>query len=40
MNQRLIPSIILDAYPNNAVEFKKAIEIAKQMNATPPFNDK
>lgn len=40
LTQRLIPSIILDAYPNNAVEFKKAIEIAKQMNATPPFNDK
>lgn len=40
LTQRLIPSIILNAYPNNAVKFEDAIEIALQMNPTPPFNDK
>lgn len=40
LSQRLIPSIILNAYPNNAVKFEDAIEIALQMNPTPPFNDK
>lgn len=40
LTQRLIPSIILNAYPNNAVKFENAIEIAKQMNPTPPFNEK
>lgn len=40
LTQRLIPSIILNAYPNTSVKFKDAIEIAKKMNATPPFNDK
>ncbi len=40
LTQRLIPSIILNAYPNKPVEFKNALEIAKQMNSTPPFNDK
>lgn len=40
LTQRLIPSIILNAYPNNAVNFEDAIEIALQMNPTPPFNDK
>jgi AAA+ superfamily predicted ATPase len=40
LTQRLIPSIILNAYPNNEVKFEDAIEIALQMNPTPPFNDK
>lgn len=40
LTQRLIPSIILDAFPNNPVEFKSAMQIVKEMNPTPPFNDK
>ena len=40
LTHRLIPTIILDAYPNKAIEASRAIQIAKAMSATPPFNDK
>lgn len=39
ITQRLIPSIVLDAYPDRAVEGKRAIEIAQQMTPTPAFHD-
>jgi AAA+ superfamily predicted ATPase len=40
LTQRLIPTIILDAYPHKSIEASRAIQIAKAMSATPPFNDK
>lgn len=40
LTQRLIPTIILDAYPNKPIMAPRAIEIARLMSATPPFNDK
>jgi AAA+ superfamily predicted ATPase len=40
LTQRLIPTIILDAYPSKPIEASRAIQIAKEMAATPPFNDK
>ena len=39
LTQRLIPSIVLDAYPDRAVEGRRAIEIAQQMTPTPAFRD-
>lgn len=39
LTQRLIPSIVLDAYPDRAVEGKRAIEVAQQMKPTPAFLD-
>lgn len=39
LTQRLIPSIVLDAYPGRAVEGVRAIQIAQQMVATPAFRD-
>lgn len=40
LTQRLIPTIILDAYPNKSIEASRAIQIARAMSPTPPFNDK
>lgn len=40
LTQRLIPTIILDAYPNKPIEPSRAIQLAKAMLPTPPFNDK
>jgi AAA+ superfamily predicted ATPase len=40
LTQRLIPTIILDAYPNKPIVASRAIQIARAMSATPPFNDK
>jgi AAA+ superfamily predicted ATPase len=40
LTQRLIPSIILDAYPDHPVTVERAIEIATNMEPTPPFQDK
>lgn len=37
--QRLIPSIILDAYPNTAVVPSRAIEISQRIIPTPPFKE-
>lgn len=39
LTQRLIPSIVLDAYPDRAVDGERAIQIAKKMEATPAFHD-
>jgi len=39
LTQRLIPTIVLDAYPVAAVDGSRAIEIARAMMPTPPFRD-
>jgi AAA+ superfamily predicted ATPase len=39
LTQRLLPAIVLDAYPDSAISAKRAVEIAKRMNATPPFKE-
>jgi AAA+ superfamily predicted ATPase len=39
LTQRLIPSIVLDAYPNNSVSFKAALKVAQSIVPTPPFKD-
>jgi AAA+ superfamily predicted ATPase len=40
ITQRLLPSIVLDAYPAGPVTDKRAIEITHGMTPTPPFNEK
>jgi AAA+ superfamily predicted ATPase len=37
ITQRLIPSIVLDAFPEQAVSGGRAIELAKNLEPTPPF---
>ena len=39
LTQRLLPSIILDAYPNQSVSPQRAIEITRSLVPTPPFQD-
>jgi AAA+ superfamily predicted ATPase len=39
LTQRLLPSIVLDAYPTSAVAPVRAIDIARAMLPTPPFQD-
>lgn len=38
--QRLIPQIVLDAYPSDAINPKRALEIAHSMNPSPPFQER
>jgi hypothetical protein len=40
LTQRLIPSIVLDAYPSGPVTGARALEIAGSMKPTPPFIDR
>ena len=40
INQRLIPSIILAAYPQSAVAAGTALQTAKAMSPTPAFQDR
>lgn len=37
--QRLVPAIVLDAYPDRAIEPPRALAIALEMRPTPPFKD-
>jgi AAA+ superfamily predicted ATPase len=37
--QRLLPSIVLDAYPSKSITDQRAIAIATELIPTPPFND-
>lgn len=39
LTQRLLPSIVLDAYPNSAVSADRVIEIAKKIIPTSPFKE-
>jgi len=39
LTQRLLPSIVLDAYPARAVDGARAVEIARALAPTPPFQD-
>ncbi len=39
LTQRLLPAIVLDAYPGQPVNAARALEMAKQMTPTPPFED-
>lgn len=39
ITQRLIPAIVLDAYPNHPVRGPRAIEIAQGILPTPPFRE-
>jgi len=40
LTQRLLPAIVLDAYPSQPVNPTKALEIACNMKPTPPFEEK
>ena len=40
ISQRLIPSIILAAYPDKAVDDDLAVQVASSMSSTPPFQDR
>jgi len=39
LTQRLLPAIVLDAYPTQSVSPVRALEIAEAMVPTPPFQD-
>ncbi|PDT80858.1 AAA family ATPase [Sinorhizobium sp. BJ1] len=39
LTQRLLPSIILDAYPSGAVRPDRMLELAYAMSPTPPFQE-
>jgi AAA+ superfamily predicted ATPase len=38
--QRLVPAIVLDAYPDRGLEAPRALEIARSMVPTPPFTER
>lgn len=40
LTQRLIPAIVLDAYPTRPIDPASAIAIAHEMRPTPPFEEK
>lgn len=40
LTQRVLPGIILDAYPGQAVSAKRALEVVRSIVPTPPFQDK
>ncbi len=39
LTQRLLPTIILDAYPAGPIKAAQAIALARSIEPTPPFND-
>jgi SpoVK/Ycf46/Vps4 family AAA+-type ATPase len=40
LTQRLVPAVVLDAYPSQPVKPIRALEIAREMTPTPPFEEK
>ncbi|AKH70558.1 ATPase family protein associated with various cellular activities (AAA) [Spongiibacter sp. IMCC21906] len=39
LTQRLIPAIVLDAYPNQAITPDQALRVAQTIEPTPPFKE-
>lgn len=39
LTQRLLPTIVLDAYPTRKIDGHRALDIAEAMAPTPPFRD-
>lgn len=39
LTQRLLPTLILDAYPDKPVRFERAVEILRAMKPTPRFHE-
>lgn len=39
LTQRLLPALVLDAYPDQALRFERALELAAAMAPTPAFRD-
>jgi AAA+ superfamily predicted ATPase len=39
LTQRLLPTLVLDAYPDRAITFERAVQLLSSMKATPPFKD-
>ena len=39
ITQRLIPALVLDAYPDRAISPERALAIASDLQPTPPFKD-
>ncbi|MGO4916002.1 AAA family ATPase [Pseudogemmobacter sp. W21_MBD1_M6] len=39
LTQRLLPTLILDAYPDKPVRFERAVEILRTMQPTPRFRE-
>ena len=39
LTQRLLPAIVLDAYPSQPVRGGRALEVARAITPTPPFRD-
>lgn len=39
LTQRLIPAIVLDAYPDKAITPERAIKVAQMIEPTPPFQE-
>ena len=40
LTQRLIPAIVLDAYPDHSITPKRAFEVTQTIAPTPPFKEK
>lgn len=39
LTQRLIPTLVLDAYPDHPITASRAVELARALVPTPPFKD-
>ncbi len=39
LTQRLLPLLVLDAYPSVALSFERAVVLVKAMHPTPAFKD-
>ena len=39
LTQRLLPAVVLDAYPNGPVDPNRALAVAREMRATAPFQE-
>jgi SpoVK/Ycf46/Vps4 family AAA+-type ATPase len=39
LTQRLLPGIVLDAYPDKKVTFQRALEVLAATKPTPPFKE-
>lgn len=39
LTQRLLPTLVLDAYPDRPLTFQRAVELVSELKPTPPFRN-
>ncbi len=39
ITQKILPALVLEAFPDSEITYKKIVELLNRVSPTPPFNE-